>query len=190
MHSRYLIRIIKYFLKNLFKLKKLNYYMSESDLVDECIFCFEELDKYDIAVLNCPHKYHVNCIRSWNNKSKKYNIVCPQCNSSGEIVNIIPGKVAEPVKPKNTTQPPLSLPPPPLRSGYRHINQLPINVTSPSSRNLPPPPPYSPYRNTRVYAIEPDRRNTITYINDSSERRRRHEIYEEVEQPYICCNIL
>ena len=128
MHSRYLIRIIKYFLKNLFKLKKLNYYMSESDLVDECIFCFEELDKYDIAVLNCPHKYHVNCIRSWNNKSKKYNIVCPQCNSSGEIVNIIPGKVAEPVKPKNTTQPPLSLPPPPLRSGYRHINQLPINV--------------------------------------------------------------
>ena len=55
---------------------------------DECLICFEELDKYHVAILNCPHTYHLCCIQKWNRKSKNYSIVCPQCNIEGEIVNI------------------------------------------------------------------------------------------------------
>ena len=39
---------------------------------EECVFCFEELSKYDIAVLNCPHKYHLHCIQKWNKTSKDF----------------------------------------------------------------------------------------------------------------------
>lgn len=55
---------------------------------NECLICFEELDKYHVAILNCPHIYHLCCIQKWNKKSKNYSIVCPQCNINGEIINI------------------------------------------------------------------------------------------------------
>ena len=42
---------------------------------NECIFCFEDLNKFDTAILNCPHKYHLHCIKQWIIKSKKYNFV-------------------------------------------------------------------------------------------------------------------
>ena len=58
----------------------------------ECVFCFEELNKYDTVILNCPHKYHLHCIVQWNNKSKNYTKVCPQCNVVGEIINIEKGE--------------------------------------------------------------------------------------------------
>ena len=62
--------------------------MSDSSIDNECIFCFEELDKYDVAILNCNHKFHLYCIKQWINKSKKFNHVCPLCNIEGEIINI------------------------------------------------------------------------------------------------------
>ena len=72
---------------------------------NECVFCFEELNKYDIAILNCPHKYHLHCIQNWNKKSKKYNIVCPQCNIDGEIINVIRGKEDAPLMPEDSPPP-------------------------------------------------------------------------------------
>ena len=158
--------------------------MSDSDSNDECIFCFEELEKYDVAVLNCPHKYHLKCIRSWNKVSKKYDVVCPQCNISGEILNIIPGKVSEPNN--------LLLPPPPPNPGYKHINDYPRNISFSNGYNLPQTPFYG-YSNSRLYRIQSNTTNTLANRNNYRERRnrnRRQEVYEEIEQPFICCSIL
>jgi hypothetical protein len=156
--------------------------MSDSDSIDECIFCFEKLDKYDIAILNCRHKYHVKCIRSWNKISKKYNVVCPQCNISGEILNVIPGKIYEPNK--------LILPPPPPRPGYRHINTVPSNISFSNGYNLPQTP-FNRYSNSRLYNIPLDtRQENRTQINNLNQNRRQRINSDEIIQPYICCNIL
>lgn len=69
---------------------------------EECVFCFEELSKYDKAILNCPHQYHLHCIQKWNKTSKNFTKVCPQCNVAGEIVNITKGEQSPPISPQNT----------------------------------------------------------------------------------------
>ena len=151
--------------------------MSDSDSYDECIFCFEELEKYDVAVLNCQHKYHVRCIRSWNKISKKYDMVCPQCNIPGEILNVIPGKVQEPNN--------LLLPSPPPKPGYKHINTSQTNISFSNGYNLPQT------TFSRLYRMQPSVSNTLEHQNNYIERRNRTQrVNEEIEQPFICCNIL
>ena len=75
--------------------------MSESSISDECLFCFEDLNKWSVAILNCQHRYHLKCIKKWNNKSKNYYKVCPQCNIDGEIINIESGDESDPETPLN-----------------------------------------------------------------------------------------
>lgn len=155
--------------------------MSDSDSYDECIFCLEELEKFDVAILNCTHKYHVKCIRSWNKKSKKYDVVCPQCNIPGEILNVIPGTVPEPNN--------ILLPPPP-KTGYKHINTFQTNISYSNDYNLPQTP-VNRYSNSRLYRTQPSVSNTLRHQNNYLERRnRRQHVYEETEQPFICCTIL
>jgi hypothetical protein len=64
--------------------------MSYNNFDGECIICFEPLKKIgeEIAVLDCNHKYHFNCIRKWINKSSINNSCCI-CEKNNEIVNII-----------------------------------------------------------------------------------------------------
>ena len=62
---------------------------------NECAICFEPLTIGDIAILNCPHKYHLACIQKWNKNSKQFTKVCPQCNVEGEIINVIINKKDE-----------------------------------------------------------------------------------------------
>jgi hypothetical protein len=89
--------------------------MSESS--DECIFCFEDISKYDVAVLNCPHKYHLHCIQKWNKTSRDFTKVCPQCNIVGEIMNIEKGPQSKPNSP---------LPPFDTENFHNH-NQYPLD---------------------------------------------------------------
>jgi hypothetical protein len=59
-------------------LKEVVVYQSNIKLEkDICVICQEEItSKTKIAVLNCDHKYHKNCITEWH---KEHN-TCPICN--------------------------------------------------------------------------------------------------------------
>ena len=66
----------------------------EDDIENECCICFETLDKNDLAILNCNHKYHYKCIGSWmesilKNKIKTEDNFCPLCTNGTEITNVI-----------------------------------------------------------------------------------------------------
>lgn len=71
---------------------------------DICPICLEELTK-NLAVLNCNHKYHFDCIKMWYKQQKKTNklLNCPLChNEYAEIVNIL--YVDEPNRMYSNTQ--------------------------------------------------------------------------------------
>ena len=56
--------------------------------MDECYICLEQLDR-NIAVLNCGHKYHFDCISSWVNKTNKWRRICAVCQDTDtEIISI------------------------------------------------------------------------------------------------------
>ena len=64
------------------------------DIENECCICFETLDKNDLAILNCNHKYHYKCIGKWmesilKNEIKTNDNFCPLCNNGTEIKNVI-----------------------------------------------------------------------------------------------------
>lgn len=61
---------------------------------EPCSICFEELDKYDVAILSCNHRFHYKCIKQWINHKKNYVKICPICDKEGEIVNIIDGELS------------------------------------------------------------------------------------------------
>ena len=65
---------------------------SSENIENECLFCFENISKYNIAVINCGHSYHYHCIQEWITKTKNPTRICPQCNNAGEIINIVEGK--------------------------------------------------------------------------------------------------
>ena len=55
----------------------------------ECSICLEPLI-YNIAVLECIHKFHENCISDWLGR-KKTN-TCPICETGTGIVTLIRSK--------------------------------------------------------------------------------------------------
>ena len=65
---------------------------SSDNIENECLFCFENISKYNIAVIDCGHSYHYHCIQEWITKTKNPTRICPQCNHTGEIINIVEGK--------------------------------------------------------------------------------------------------
>ena len=64
-------------------------------------FLFRRIIKNTLLFLNCPHKYHLHCIQKWNKTSKNFTKVCPQCNVTGEIINITKGEQSPPISPKS-----------------------------------------------------------------------------------------
>ena len=83
---------------------------SSENIENECLFCFENISKHNIAVIDCGHSYHYQCIQEWITKTKTPTRLCPQCNHAGEIINIVEGKpirtrqdmnVDDPVAPSN-----------------------------------------------------------------------------------------
>jgi len=56
--------------------------------MEECYICLEKLDK-NIAILNCGHKYHFDCISSWIHKKNTWRRVCTVCQDiDTEIISI------------------------------------------------------------------------------------------------------
>ena len=135
-----------------------------SDSQEECIFCFEDISKYDIAILNCKHKYHLHCIKKWNNKSKNFRKVCPQCNIEGEIINVEKGEKSSPNSPIKNTE----------SSSCTYTN---IEFQSHTY--------YDERFNLREVPLI-NENNQIIIPN----RQRQRNIDEELDTTLICCNIL
>ena len=61
---------------------------SNSSSYDECPICLEDLDK-NIAITNCGHQFHFECLSNWIYSQKKIIFTCPSCNQNPcEIINI------------------------------------------------------------------------------------------------------
>lgn len=180
--------------------------MSVSSLENECAICFEDLEKYDIAILNCDHKFHYNCIKKWINKSNKFNKVCPLCNIEGEIINIEKKDMSKPNSPVPTYQESEA-------EQFNQINQnniLSINTYTQNDNYLNTQVNYTPFtrhpysninninntnrtnRNTIVVGI--DQNNQLRFQNQDQYpyyRPRRTREQREIEnETLICCNIL
>ena len=61
---------------------------------EECCICLENLKDKDVAVLNCNHKIHFECIGKWMQSIKDNNIqteneFCPLCCTGDHIINVI-----------------------------------------------------------------------------------------------------
>lgn len=68
---------------------------SNSSLYDECPICLENLDK-NIAVTNCGHQFHFECLSNWIYSQKKIIFTCPSCNQNPcEIINIYSKKKSD-----------------------------------------------------------------------------------------------
>ena len=185
---------------------------------EECVFCFEDLNKYDIALLNCPHKYHLHCIQNWNKKSKKYNIVCPQCNIDGEIINIVKGKEDAPLLLEDSPPPSYNqnqnqnqiLRFPSLNPNMQQYTYYPIPIfdnlndssNSQNQNNRLQAPNYlqqthviyqNEYFNEIVNPPQNANANSRQNVNrpQNANRRQNANRYEdEPIEPFICCNIL
>ena len=56
----------------------------DNELDKCCIICFEDLMDDKVALLECGHYFHYNCVESW---LKKEN--CPICRKGENIIQII-----------------------------------------------------------------------------------------------------
>lgn len=56
---------------------------------NECIICFDNLNKYDFCILSCNHKYHYHCLKKWIENKNTLTKICPICENNVEITNII-----------------------------------------------------------------------------------------------------
>jgi len=61
---------------------------------EECSICLDSLEFKDVAILNCTHSFHYECIGKWmesiiKNKIDTKDSFCPLCNNGDEISNII-----------------------------------------------------------------------------------------------------
>ena len=66
-----------------------------SSSYDECPICLEDLDK-NIAITNCGHQFHFECLSNWIYSQKKIIFTCPSCNQNPcEIINIYSKKKSD-----------------------------------------------------------------------------------------------
>jgi hypothetical protein len=57
---------------------------TEDNIDETCQICFDELEKYDVAILECGHYFHYNCVKEW-----LINNECPCCRIGENIIQII-----------------------------------------------------------------------------------------------------
>lgn len=70
--------------------------MGEKSYQNECSICFELLTdrSKDVGVLECNHKFHMECIYEWFSTANS-NFKCPNCFVQRDIVAIIPQEGAD-----------------------------------------------------------------------------------------------
>ena len=55
---------------------------------EDCFICLEPI-KNNIAILNCGHKYHYDCISQWIKKKNDYRHICVVCgDKETEIISL------------------------------------------------------------------------------------------------------
>ena len=59
-----------------------NYDYNEDNIDNECLICFENIDKRlpYVKCYNCKKMYHEYCITTWKYKRNLINTVCPHCS--------------------------------------------------------------------------------------------------------------
>ncbi len=50
-------------------------------LVDKCSICFENMNKKNICILYCKHKFHLKCIMTMSHSYTEFSNKCPLCRS-------------------------------------------------------------------------------------------------------------
>lgn len=77
--------------------------MSYNNYEGDCIICFEPLKNpgQEIALLDCNHKYHLQCVKNWIQKSSLNNSCCI-CEKNNEIINIFTNKPISKLNNKKT----------------------------------------------------------------------------------------
>jgi len=56
--------------------------------MEECSICLENM-VINIAILDCIHKYHIKCIKSWIHYKNDRQNKCPICNQGTRIMCIL-----------------------------------------------------------------------------------------------------
>jgi hypothetical protein len=77
----------EYFDEDNIQLSRINKLLPSQTVItnDSCSICLDKFSKTDlIRILNCSHKYHINCIDTW---LTLYNLNCPYCRKS--IIDVI-----------------------------------------------------------------------------------------------------
>ena len=61
--------------------KKFQLLSAVEETRDDCVICFDRMEDGDILlhVNHCNHRFHLDCMKEWNNK---YNRTCPMCRES------------------------------------------------------------------------------------------------------------
>ena len=174
--------------------------MSESS--DECIFCFEDITKYYVEVLNCPHRYHLHCIQKWNKTSRDFTKVCPQCNVVGEIINIEKGpqsKPNSPLPPFDTENQINQYPSDPYQTNQSNQSRLNNNNQNTRENEINIIQHHTYYDERLEMRNVPliDEHNQLILIQNNNQpapqrrrERRQRAINDEIDTSIICCSIL
>lgn len=92
---------------------------------NECSICLDEFCKKPIAIFDCLHKFHYECIIKWEEYNNEY-ITCPICNKGTEIISVVKVVANPKANPKSN---PIKL---------DNLNQLDINknINENSTQNI------------------------------------------------------
>ncbi len=50
-------------------------------VVDKCSICFENMNKKNICILDCKHKFHLKCIMTMSHSYTEFSNKCPLCRT-------------------------------------------------------------------------------------------------------------
>ena len=173
--------------------KKLSVTSIESNVNNECVFCLENLNKYDNAEISCGHIFHYKCIQDWVTKTHNPNKLCPLCNDNGEIVNIIDKTINQNLDINSNYQ---NLD---INSNYQNLdintnttNQM-LNTTNFVSQtntsfynNNDTEPIYVQVHRPYVYELNNQNQNNHNNHNNQNQNNNQNQEPEEV----CCCTIL
>ena len=55
--------------------------------METCVICIESMEK-EIAILDCNHAYHFDCLTKYQETLKSWVIKCPLCRRNSTVIDI------------------------------------------------------------------------------------------------------